>query len=253
MGLTIHYELSLPPETPQQKAISLITKLREEALQQPFLAVSEMSRFTEEDLIEKRPSQGLSFYKLEDVTQFHSLMTREMLYCRQIGTTEEDCIRFDRDVPPSVPTVAVGFTTLPGQGCEPAVFAIESLRVDEVQSKWWFQTFCKTQYASAESDEHFLTCHRLVVTMLDAALRLGFAVEVLDEGGYWESRDEQQLLGECSKSNRLVAHFAGRFTDAMRDAGLDSRELQAEIFKHPDFERLEMGEIRLGDEEEPND
>ncbi len=109
-------------------------------------------------------------------------------------------------------------------------------------SQWWFRTFCKRQYASAVSDEHFLTCHRLIVTRLDAAIRLGCAVEVYDEGGYWESRDEQPLLDECAKSNRLIAHVAGQFTDAMRDAGLDSRELQAEIFKHPDFERLEMGD-----------
>lgn len=42
--------------------------------------------------------------------------------------------------------------------------------------------------------------------------------------------------------NRVVARFAGAFTDAVRDAGGDSRQVDGAIFEHPDFERLEGGE-----------
>jgi len=42
--------------------------------------------------------------------------------------------------------------------------------------------------------------------------------------------------------NRLIAQFAGQFSDAYVEAGGDSRQVQGEIFQHPDFERLEMPE-----------
>ena len=38
--------------------------------------------------------------------------------------------------------------------------------------------------------------------------------------------------------NRIVARFAGAFSDAYTKAGGDSREVQGEIFRHPDFERF---------------
>jgi len=43
---------------------------------------------------------------------------------------------------------------------------------------------------------------------------------------------------EVQGMNQLVARIAGRLSDAMGDSG----QLQAPIFTHPRFERLEMGE-----------
>jgi hypothetical protein len=87
-----------------------------------------------------------------------------------------------------------------------------------------------------------LRCHRSLVALLDAAHTLGFQVTVRDETGYWESRDADQLLGAVTHMNQLIAGFAGTVTDAVRDMGIDSRGISAQIFKHPDFERLEMAE-----------
>jgi hypothetical protein len=43
--------------------------------------------------------------------------------------------------------------------------------------------------------------------------------------------------------NHIVARLARGFADAARDARMGIRRVQAEIFRHPDFERLAMGEI----------
>jgi hypothetical protein len=85
-----------------------------------------------------------------------------------------------------------------------------------------------------------LRCHGALVAALEAAQAVGFELRVRDETGYWESRDSEQLTRNVRDMNRLVASFAGRLTDAVRAAGADSRGIQGEIFKHPDFERLEM-------------
>jgi hypothetical protein len=76
--------------------------------------------------------------------------------------------------------------------------------------------------------------------LLEAARARGFVLEVRDETGYWESRDRAGLIAAVQRMNQLIAQFAGVVTDAARDAGHDSRAIQGEIFRHPDFERLEM-------------
>jgi hypothetical protein len=37
-----------------------------------------------------------------------------------------------------------------------------------------------------------------------------------DKTHYWETRDTNVLLSEVRKMNRIVAHFAGNFHDALR-------------------------------------
>ena len=81
-----------------------------------------------------------------------------------------------------------------------------------------------------------------MITLLDSAQRIGFGCEVHDKGGFYESRDESELLASVDKMNRLIAQFAGQFSDAFAEAGGDSRRVQGEIFQHPDFERLETRE-----------
>jgi hypothetical protein len=78
--------------------------------------------------------------------------------------------------------------------------------------------------------------------VLDTARELGFSVVVRDETGYWEPRDRQVLVDSVTAMNQVVARFAGRLTDAVREAGGDSRQVQGAIFAHPGFERLESDE-----------
>jgi len=109
----------------------------------------------------------------------------------------------------------------------------------EDSSHWSWHSFCKTQYASAHGDEHFLKCHKSVIARLDATQRRGIECEVHDETGFYESRDETQLLASVEHMNWLIARFAAKLSDAYENAGGSSRQVQAEIFRHPDFERLE--------------
>lgn len=241
MGLSLCYEMALGPGTTEATVVDRLNALREQALALPFEAVSEVVRLTDADLAERRPLHGLAFIQLEDVVQLSAVFTREVLYCRQLGNTEDDCYTSALEVPANVRTLAIGFSIAPGRGCEPAAFGVTSVWDPEgAQSRWWWHHCCKTQYASVVSDEHFLQCHRSLVTLLDAAERAGFDIVVHDEAGYWESRDPTQLLDAVARMNQLIARFAGKFTDAVRDAGADSRQVRGEIFAHPDFERLEM-------------
>jgi hypothetical protein len=77
----------------------------------------------------------------------------------------------------------------------------------------------------------------MIVAILDEAERLGFELEVRDEGRYWETRSVQVLLTEVSTMNHILARVAG----ALHDALPEEHAFDAEIFRHPDFEHLEMG------------
>jgi hypothetical protein len=246
MGLTIHYEMRAPADVGESDAAALVVKLRELALELPFDAVSEIVRLTEPAIAEMPRLRGFAFERLEDVAHLTAVFTREELYARLIGVERfrhegndvYECIT----VPLDVSTVACGFAIAVGPGCEPA--ALGALQVSlphGAASPWEWHCFCKTQYASVHGDDNMLRCHRSLVALLDSARALGFELQVTDETGYWESRDPTLLMTSVNRMNQLMAQFAGTFTDAVRDAGLDSRGIEGEIFRHPDFERLEMG------------
>ena len=245
MGLTISYDLSLPAETPESEVYRLLEKLRDEAITLPFRATSELVRLTEQDIDRPSPMHGLAFARMEDVVDVGGRFVRDNLY-RESRGLDVDHAPDEEDVyveaPEGLPVIIIGFAVAPGAGSEPASFALAKLDEQDASSPWSWQAFCKTQYASAHGEDHFVKCHTSVVILLDAAKRIGIAVNVYDEAGFYESRDESQLLASVHTMNRLIAQFAGQFSDAYAEAGGDSRQVQGEIFQHPDFERLEMPE-----------
>jgi hypothetical protein len=127
---------------------------------------------------------------------------------------------------------------LVGEGCEPALFGFVRRR-DRARKadpgEWFWHNACKTQFASAEGEEHFVECHTRLVAILDHAVALGIEVTVIDEGDYWESRDTAVLLRELRKMNHLLAKVAGSISDA-------GHKVESPIFEYPNFEHLEMGE-----------
>lgn len=246
MGLTIHYEMRAPANAAESDAAALVAKLREFALELPFDAVSQIVRLTEPAVAAMPTLRGFAFGRLEDVAHLTAVFTREELYARLIGVERfrhegndvYECIT----VPPDVSTVACGFAIAVGPGCEPAALgALQVSLPNGATSPWEWHCFCKTQYASVHGDDNMLRCHRSLVSLLDSARELGFELHVTDETGYWETRDPAVLMTSVHRLNQLMAQFAGTFTEAVRDAGLDSRAIEGEIFRHPDFERLEMG------------
>jgi len=241
MGLHLCYDFHLPGTTSASDAARLTTALHDRARTLPFDKVSDIVSVDETMTGAPKVSIGWTYRRLEDVALYFVSSTREDLYRASVGISPDD-YQTRVDVPDDAPVMAYAFAVAPGRGCEPATFGLVQLRGASEPSAWSWHYCCKTQYASVVSDDHLLRCHCSLVTLLDHAQELGITLAVGDETGYWESRDPQKLIDAVTDMNRIVAGFAGQFTDAVRDAGLDSHQVQGSIFEHPDFERLESEE-----------
>lgn len=135
-----------------------------------------------------------------------------------------------------------------GEGSEPLWIGLcrypMHVDVDGIQTnvrrggRWRLTGFCKTQYASVHGWEHFRRCHVGVISLLAELRSLDLRVRIWDEGGYWPRRSERVLRKKIDAMNRLTAAFAGAAKDAA-DEGGQARGMQAAIFAHPHFERLE--------------
>ncbi len=218
MGLTLNYELRLPPSTSRETAAAKLRELHAFAATLPFEKLSAL-------LLDSGENSNPDDERREALRFWASLVARPF---------EDDAPALTGD-----PNSAMGFFVHPGKGCETACFGF--LRRSDATGEnadWFWYCCCKTQYASTVSEAHFVACHTSLVQMLDHAVRCGIDVVVRDEAQYWETRDEAQLIANVREMNRLVAGFAGRLSDAFGDA----HDVRAPIFKHPSFERLEMGD-----------
>ena len=222
MGLTIHYRLSLPPEPDGldelrarwavEAARSLAKKMKR---QKQFAAVGPMRwdyesrKWNREFYDFPVPGQPNRFYDIEPFPEAGQL-----------------------------------FEIQPGLDCEP--FWIGLCRYPKTEHAferdfrvprgpvWRLRGFSKTQYASLHGWEHFRRCHVAIVDFLAALRPLGFRVKISDEGCYWPHRSERNLREAVGMMNRLVAAAAGALKDADESGGVE-----APIFAHPQFERLE--------------
>ncbi|MCU0783978.1 MAG: hypothetical protein MUF81_08000 [Verrucomicrobia bacterium] len=140
----------------------------------------------------------------------------------------------------------------PGEGCESATFGLcqyprrapyelrgkSGFVATDYKGGWLFKGHCKTQYAGEHGWEHFLRCHKIIVSILDFWRQMGVAVEVNDEGEYWETRSEEKLRGRLKAYDGLIAAVAGVFKDATDTSG-KGHSVASPIFARNDFERLE--------------
>lgn len=219
MGLTIHYQLHSPSKS-LAEGRQLVEQLRQKALDLPFQEVH--------DIIDVA-GDGADFEKVErDHPNFWLLI--------QAGKHVRNGSRNERIAPCRV----IAFTTIPGDGAEPANFGLAAyppaLGDDSNAIEWSWASFCKTQYASnpeCGGVENFLRAHLAIVKLLDGAAELGLLKEVFDEGGFWEKRDIPALVKEVGDWNTMIAGWVGRLKDAFGDT------FQAEITKFPNFEHLE--------------
>ena len=122
---------------------------------------------------------------------------------------------------------------LAGEGSEPAEFGL--CRYPGCKH-WKRAGFCKTQYAAQHGWEHFLACHRRVISLLDLWRDFGVDVKVVDEGEFWETRSLERLRERLGTYDRLVAARAGALQDTL---GKGPKGVLAEIFDDLRFERLE--------------
>ena len=229
MGLCINYELWLPEATTNEQAAALLQSLRSECKRLGAARVSPFLRYTAADLA-------------SDGEQYEAWSAERCGWVlAQSSRKSRDGKAHGSDGMPG--PAASMFYVYPGEGSEAAAFGLvnpslaaadpEADRAD-LHDRWYWHAWCKTQYASAVSDEHLVHCHLIVVRAIEAAVRLGFSAEVYDETGYWESRSTDQLISEVHKMNQLVARVAGALHDAA-----PAVDIQSPVFDHPDFERLE--------------
>lgn len=116
-----------------------------------------------------------------------------------------------REHEPAPPERLIAFTTVPGDGCEPANFGL--CRCPQGMPGWRWRSFCKTAYANHPDFGgvmNFLKCHIGVIKVLDDARTLGMSTEVSDPTGYFESRDTADLLRAAGGGSRRIASFLAR-------------------------------------------
>jgi len=210
------------------------------------------------------------YYKLSVAENLSPAVVRELvsragLYAKKIGCAEAGAVmpvdndtpetfwhvqyerqgeRFVRSIPAKHGWVV---NVWPGEGCESALFGLcrypRTTRVPALVSTgagsgWIFNNYCKTQYASEHGWEHFVRCHKIILSILKFWRQMGVTVEVSDEGGYWETGSEEKLRAALESYNGLIAAVAGAFKDAS-DASGKGGSVESPIFARGDFERLE--------------
>jgi len=187
MGLTIHYKLSVKKKISSAAARGLVERAARHAKEIGCAEVGEIIR-------------------VEPDFPFTSLFVRA-------GKAEDCCFG---DVPARDGWLV---DVCPGNGCESVLLALcqypreipfrgETLATGYTGG-WLFHGHCKTQFAAEHGWEHFLRCHKAVVTILEFCQQIGFAMEVTDEGGYWETRSEEKLCSALRRYDGFVAAVGG--------------------------------------------
>jgi hypothetical protein len=229
MGLTIHYNLRAKTRS-ARKAMKLLERLRQRALDLPFAEVGE---------IVELEGEACDFQGYDRDNPLRWLAVQAGQYV----------IRGDRHYRVA-PSHVIAFTTWPGEGCEGANFGLgiypKTIEVEHWPhgtaklrtgiKDWSWASFCKTQYASnpeCGGVPHFLRCHLSVVKMLDFANELGILEAVKDEGGFWEQRNVEALAREVGEWNEMIAAQFGKLQESFGEG------LVSPITEYPDFEHLE--------------
>jgi hypothetical protein len=227
MGLTIHYGLNTD-HTDVESARSLVQSMHQLAKQLPFQEVGNIVEIQGDECDHNKGDDEQRWLKI------------------QAGQYVERGANFFKVAPLHI----IAFTTIPGDGSEPANFGlcrfpefvlIERPRKQRLRTGldgWRWKSFCKTQYASdpkCGGTANFVRCHLSIVELLDAIQKRGLAkVEVSDESDYWEHRDVRKLAETVGEWNEMVAAVAGQLKDA---AGASN--IEAPITDFANFEHLE--------------
>lgn len=250
MGLSLGYEIRATVSSEQARR--LVQQMHAAALDLPFNEVNDVEEWrTDDDVAE------------DDEAAVHLLKMLGSQYGKKRMADGED--RWI-DIPPKH---VMAFSITPADGSETAVFGLaahppmvefpyrEETHLIETGLAGvysWTQA-CKTQYAGLQQHggvENFLKAHLSLVKLLDRIAKLPVTLQVSDDSGYWEHRDEAQLRKQLVSWNGLVAALAGQMKDQL---GTDpDTGIQAPILSAPDFEHLEAKGLAEWSEptDEPN-
>lgn len=220
MGLTIHYKLSVAKNLSPDVVRELNQRV---TLYARKIGCAEVS---------------------EPLRPFRAPLASQLFV--RAGREEDGCFGF-------VPAIEGWLVEVwPGEGCESAHFGLcqypreapYELRgrkgwvATEYRRGWLLKGCCKTQYAGERGWDHFLSCHKMIVSILGFWRQMGVSVKVSDEGEFWETRSEEKLHAKLNSYDGLIASVAGAFKDAADECGKDY-SVKSPIFARQDFERLE--------------
>ena len=262
MGLTIHYSIQTP-KSPTPAALKKVEAMRQRALDLPFSTVSELMHFKPEMMADK-PEGKLKYDdpKLPEDWRW-ALIQAKGNVSDPVKTPEGWQMSYSVD-----PIEAILFEAWPGHECEamnvglcryPTYIEVpdrskrktyDVTTMDYVYptkklktglTGWHWASFCKTQYASSLSVDHFLVCHSSVIALLDFVSEMrGVTTTVHDEGKFYEKRDFKALAEEVCDWNKMIAGFLGALQGVM-----SADSIEAPITKHPQFELLEAAGAKL--------
>lgn len=212
MGLTIVYNLSTDEDDPT-RIRDLVGQLRERAVKLPFTEVTDVIELQDEaaDFRNSGPDDP-NWWLLIQAGQYLLSESRSQ---------------------PLPPSHLIAFTTVPGDGCEPANFGL--CRRPNGSSGWCWSSFCKTVYANHRDYggvTNFLKCHIAVIKVLDYTRELGFNTQVSDPSGYWESRKPEDLVRAVGGWTPKIASFLAR------QRGESDETVLANIARYPVLEHL---------------
>jgi hypothetical protein len=198
MGLTIHYTIHTLERLKLTRVQRVVSALRKASLEIGFEHVTRLARVG--------PDHPFIYWKPPGVKRACDLVR---------------------------PSEGWVFYATPGDGSESVQMGLCRF---EGREGWWLESFCKTQYASRHGWQHFLRCHRAVISLLERVARTGLKVEVDDEGGLWETGSFEVLRRNLVEYDECIAALGGALKDAATSAG---QTIAAPIFDHPQFEHLE--------------
>lgn len=219
MGLTIHYGLSYREpgrRTTAEDCLAALERLRQAALDLPFEFVGPVTHLIGKDA---------DFRFVSRESPNHWALCQAQTY---VELPDKSSISVS-------PKELVFFSAWPGKECEEANFGLARYPTSIVYNGqryrvpgngWRWHSFCKTQYASNVSIQHFLRCHSTVCALLLKARELGFKVTVYDEGRFWGKWDYDALAHEVAEWNDMLASFVRALNNALGQDGCIGAPIQ---------------------------
>lgn len=213
MGLTIHYTVEFDGTIKQLH--NKLEKIRQACSDLPFEEVKEVETVKiTKDIIKiwnflqemiTHPNNSIENMAMRDlIMEKLGVSTWKMVELgewRKEGNVSWKVAR---------PTTMVSLFLWPGEGCESLEFNFQ-----RISGKFVCKSCCKTQYA-----EQFVKCHLLVIQLLDMLKAEGFAVDVYDEGEYWQIRDIKVLAKNINESTALISAVLGGLKSAAEQSGI---------------------------------
>jgi hypothetical protein len=191
LGITIHWELEAPPGKPETAAAKL-EQVRQSCLKLPLKELGEVEHI--------RPRTCAAMHRRELRRGRQDELYWAVFCARKYVPT-------GRGSAPLRPLEVVRLPLLAGEECETTVFVLARYPGEE---GWSGEGFTKTQYAT-----HFVESHLLVIAALEACRAAGILKEVVDEGGFWETRDLKELAKNLNATTALIERVLG----SLRECG----------------------------------